>query len=229
MPWNRIGEDEDAPSLWRDLLSGRLSTFGRIALSVASFGAALTASLIVIGILSEGGRVAEEIVALVLVVGGLAWLLALAYLWFGHAVLGPVLRALFGFATIWFVAILLAVIANSQLRHEEIWVFACIVGGLTASALLAASIVYQRMRGRSIVARTGQVNVQCADCGYSLVGKTDCTCPECGRKYTVDELIALQDYDALRGAKVATLRENAAGALAPGAQDPTPGGAAGSV
>ena len=199
MPWNVSKHDDDSPSLWADLWNGRLATFGRVALSVAGFGAALVAALVIIGIMSQaGGRVHEEMVALVLVVCGLAWLLWLAYLWFGHAVLGPVLRGLFAFGAIWFVAILLAVIAESQMRDEEVWIAACMIGGLTATALLIASTVYRRLRGRSIVSRLGHVNVTCPQCGYSLVGKTDCTCPECGMQYTLDQIIALQDYEALR-------------------------------
>ena len=41
----------------------------------------------------------------------------------------------------------------------------------------------------------GRVNVHCTRCGYSMVGLRETTCPECGRVYTVDELIREQGYD----------------------------------
>lgn len=199
MPWSPFHGDDDAPSLWTDLLNGRLSAFGRIAMSVCTFGGALVAALLVVGLISQaGGRVREETVALVLMVAGLAWLLTLAWLWMGHAVLGPLLRCAFALGAIWFVAILLAVIAASQLRNDEVWIAACVIGGLTATVLLFASMMYGRLRGRPVIGRSGRVNVACPQCGYSLVGKTDCTCPECGTEYTLDQLIAAQDYEALR-------------------------------
>lgn len=199
VPWTPQRSDDDTPSLWADLVSGRLTIFGRMALSVGGLGAAIVAALVALGLISEAGaRVGEGTAALVLVVAGLAWLLLLSWLWLGHAVLGPLLRGAFALGAIWFVAILLAVIAESRMRHEEVWIAACMFGGLTATTLLIASLLYRRMRGRSIVGRSGCVNVSCPQCGYSLVGKTDCTCPECGMQYTLDQLIALQDYDALR-------------------------------
>ena len=46
----------------------------------------------------------------------------------------------------------------------------------------------------SLTGPGGRVNVHCTRCGYSMVGLRDATCPECGREYTIDELISEQGY-----------------------------------
>ncbi len=198
MPWNLFAASTDGRSMWLDLRRGRLSFFGRLVLSVAGFGAALSLCLVAIAISAPNHRVQEEVAMSILAFGALLWVLLLAWLWVGHAVMGPLLRGLFVVAAIWFVVILLAVFIASRLPNDELWIGALIVAGITGTILYVASVIYTGLRGREIHSHAGMVNVQCAECGYSLVGKTDCTCPECGRQYTVDELIALQDYDALR-------------------------------
>jgi uncharacterized membrane protein len=40
----------------------------------------------------------------------------------------------------------------------------------------------------------GRIQVRCLGCGYSMIGLREARCPECGRQYTLDELIAGQVY-----------------------------------
>lgn len=199
MPWNLFADRRpETPSLWTDLRHGKLTTFGRIILSVTGFGAALVLCLVSIAVVSPNRRVPEELVATVLGLGGLLWVLLLTYLWFGHSILGPLLRGVFVIGAIWFLTIILAVFIGARLPNNELWIGAFVISGITATVLFIASMIYSGVRGQAIRTQAGQVNVQCPECGYSFVGKMDCTCPECGRQYTVDELIAAQNYDALR-------------------------------
>ena len=71
---------------------------------------------------------------------------------------------------------------------------AVIVAGGAATIAIAATTVYHAVGGRRVVDRAGAVRVRCPDCGYSMVGLESTTCPECGVRYTVDELIRAQGY-----------------------------------
>ena len=42
------------------------------------------------------------------------------------------------------------------------------------------------------IAVSGHNNVACLACGYNLTGLSEARCPECGVKYTLDELLASQ-------------------------------------
>ena len=52
-------------------------------------------------------------------------------------------------------------------------------------------------RGRPLLTAHQEVNVNCPDCGYSLIGLRDLRCPECGTTFTIDELIRAQGYEAV--------------------------------
>ena len=41
------------------------------------------------------------------------------------------------------------------------------------------------------------IDVRCPECGYSMVGLSQCNCPECGANLTIDELIRRQNYRAI--------------------------------
>ena len=74
--------------------------------------------------------------------------------------------------------------------------FGVFLGGASAVVLwlVAATLLWQetpderasRVRGRTLRA------VTCPACGYNLTGLETTACPECGTKYTVDELFASQ-------------------------------------
>jgi hypothetical protein len=40
----------------------------------------------------------------------------------------------------------------------------------------------------------GLPDVRCPSCGYRMVGLTESRCPECGTTYTLDELLARQEF-----------------------------------
>jgi DNA-directed RNA polymerase subunit RPC12/RpoP len=46
-------------------------------------------------------------------------------------------------------------------------------------------------RGRR-VRSAGNAGIACPTCGYNLTGLSESRCPECGNRFTLDELLAAQ-------------------------------------
>jgi hypothetical protein len=73
-------------------------------------------------------------------------------------------------------------------------------GSFTGSVLtilfwLAATVIMWRETAAERAAKIKgslKSTVTCPTCGYNLTGLTECRCPECGSKFTIDELMALQ-------------------------------------
>ncbi len=49
-------------------------------------------------------------------------------------------------------------------------------------------------RRKPIYTAEGHPNVNCPGCGYSMVGLHQSRCPECGNRYTLDELLLKQNF-----------------------------------
>jgi DNA-directed RNA polymerase subunit RPC12/RpoP len=74
--------------------------------------------------------------------------------------------------------------------------FGAFIGGIIAIMLwLIATIFLWREtaveRARRATASTKSA-ITCPTCGYNLTGLTESRCPECGSRFTLDELLALQ-------------------------------------
>jgi DNA-directed RNA polymerase subunit RPC12/RpoP len=74
--------------------------------------------------------------------------------------------------------------------------FGAFVGGVLAIVLwlIATVFVWRETaleRAQRVRASTGST-VACPTCGYNLTGLTEARCPECGSKFTLDELLAAQ-------------------------------------
>ncbi len=82
---------------------------------------------------------------------------------------------------------------RTEVLESALWLVAA---GVAIVAWLPA--VFDLERGRPVVGPDGRVNVHCPDCGYSMAGLHAASCPECGRRSTLDELIRAQDYEGLR-------------------------------
>ena len=41
--------------------------------------------------------------------------------------------------------------------------------------------------------RLRRIDVTCPACGYSLVGLSECRCPECGEQFTIEQLLIEND------------------------------------
>ena len=74
--------------------------------------------------------------------------------------------------------------------------FGAFVGGVLAIVLwLIATVVIWRETPAERAQRvraSGRSAVTCPTCGYNLTGLSESRCPECGSKFTLDELLALQ-------------------------------------
>ncbi|MGA2582770.1 MAG: zinc ribbon domain-containing protein [Tepidisphaeraceae bacterium] len=78
------------------------------------------------------------------------------------------------------------------------WGFGTFVGGVLAILLwLIATVFIWRESANERTRRISQSNrsaITCPTCGYNLTGLTESRCPECGSKFTLDELLALQPH-----------------------------------
>jgi hypothetical protein len=87
-----------------------------------------------------------------------------------------------------------ALLADRATREEEEFLIAAIVlAGCAAFLFLWLPLTY-RGWAQPVEAESGEVNVICPKCGYSLVGLAELRCPECGERFTIDALIRAQDY-----------------------------------
>lgn len=74
------------------------------------------------------------------------------------------------------------------------------------------STLHRLFKRRPVLDRDNHVDVRCPTCDYSLVGLRDLRCPECGTRFTIDELIRAQHYSssASRAATVTPSSESPA-------------------
>jgi hypothetical protein len=143
-----------------------------------------------------------------LIVAGIVWLLLQIWLWRPAVNLNrhslSAERRMMWIRPLAATAILGAVVTVvSFVIYRQPWdrteyavtAFSCIAGG--AVVLQWLPVVFGLEHGRPVLGREGAVNVFCVQCGYSMAGLRAATCPECGRSYTIDELIREQKYEAL--------------------------------
>ena len=110
--------------------------------------------------------------------------------WTPRRVMGTVL-SVFGAAVIGLGAGAIAAIVSGEGSS-----FGAFVGGVVAiiAWLIATVFVWRETaleRAQRVRATTGS-SVACPTCGYNLTGLTEARCPECGSKFTLDELLAAQ-------------------------------------
>lgn len=92
-------------------------------------------------------------------------------------------------------ACIAALVADRLLRplEEEYLIAALILIGAAAVLCVWLPLAY-RGAAEPVQAKTGEINVRCPKCGYSLVGLAELRCPECGERFTVDGIIRAQGY-----------------------------------
>lgn len=94
------------------------------------------------------------------------------------------------------VGVVVAAIAASVVPTGGDWSFGAFIGGVVAILLwLIATVLLWRETASERAQRvsgSSRSTVACPTCGYNLTGLTEARCPECGSKFTLDELIALQ-------------------------------------
>ncbi|MGI9014772.1 MAG: hypothetical protein ACR2GY_11075 [Phycisphaerales bacterium] len=200
MPFDLHGQSSEKRSLARDFLAGQAGFWPRAAISVCSGGVILALVLVAMGIIENMGstrRLDDESAAAALGAGGLVWIGLLVYIWWSYGRFGPLLRMGLYILGVWVIAIPLCFFVDRATMREELMICGIVVAGIAITLGLVFSTTYRISRGQPVISTEGNVNVNCPDCGYSMVGKHDCTCPECGCACTIDELIRRQNYEVV--------------------------------
>jgi hypothetical protein len=94
------------------------------------------------------------------------------------------------------VASLAAIAAGALLSNSVRDGFTTFIGGILAIVLwLIATVLIWREtpaeRALRLAASPASA-IACPNCGYNLTGLTESRCPECGSKFTLNELLASQ-------------------------------------
>jgi hypothetical protein len=79
---------------------------------------------------------------------------------------------------------------------DEYMVVAMCLFAAALTLILWLPAIHRLEVGKAVLGRRGDINVNCPQCGYSLIGLRDLKCPECGETFTIDELIRAQGYEA---------------------------------
>lgn len=190
--------DERGPSLWRDLREGRAGVIPRLGLSLCLGVAIFAAGVLLAAVLDEFADLDEAHIAVIVAVGGVLWCAGLLWLWAGMRRVGHIVRSVVIVIGVWVVVAALSALAAEATRNEEAFITAFVFLGIAATLTIGTFTVYGMMRGKPVQLPTGTVNVSCPGCGYSLVGLHEPVCPECGSRFTIDELIRLQNYEGAR-------------------------------
>jgi hypothetical protein len=201
-------EADAPPSLWQELADGSagpvVKVFVCVALAplLAGLGLLLAYLLTLSGL--DGGygypgyvRPDDELLGILMVAAGLAYLAAVAWICTRRR---PKHRSLWGAALLTVgiaaVTIVACVAAEQGVRGAA----EVVIGGLVciASAAVVLTWVQAARRYRRAVPvrgrRDGTLDVRCPSCGYRMVGLHESRCPECGTAYTLDELLGRQHF-----------------------------------
>lgn len=177
--------------------------FVSLAATFLMVAGALVASFLIATIdyrASIGGRyffVRDEHLLMGFAIATALWGAILWWIWRGQIGRNSVVGPLVGTALIAGLTIFAVIAVEALVRREEEYLIAAVVmlAGATAS-LLWMRYTLAILRGNPVLNHEHQVNVNCPECGYSLIGLKEMRCPECGLHFTVDELIRAQGYGA---------------------------------
>ena len=167
-----------------------------LAAGIPCFLALLTLMSTVAGRRRIVVRVDEELLLASCLVAAVAYLVALHWLWSR-----PLRRRGFWLAGaltvgIWLVTIVLCVGCEVIFSYdEELVIFAVICMGIAATLLAWVQAWRRYGQGRPMLDDTGQFDVRCPSCSYSMIGLYDTSCPDCGDELTLDQLLLRQGFD----------------------------------
>jgi hypothetical protein len=187
-------------SLWQSLRSSEPNTLLRLGVSVALAGLLAGLAMLLAVALTMGlGRssVLDEAAAAMLLGALVLWLIALWRIWSPAQRVRPITRPVIGTVIVTAFTIPGLFAADHFIGYDEEYAMAGI--GLCSAAivlLLWLAALHRLFKRRPVFDRDNQVDVRCPTCNYSLVGLRDLRCPECGARFTIDELIRAQHYSS---------------------------------
>jgi hypothetical protein len=187
----RIPGAEGQRMILRDLRSGHAGWLVRVGLSLVSAAAILSVAMVCLGLLeAASGRLRDEHLALTMGVAGATWCSVLALLWWTFQRFQLALKSVFAILATWAIVLPATLLIDSIMRRgEEYLIAAAVFLGIACSIALIILICYRRFRAGPTARAIVHMRMACPECGYSLVGLTDCRCPECGSQYTVETLV----------------------------------------
>jgi DNA-directed RNA polymerase subunit RPC12/RpoP len=210
-------DDAPQPSLFKDLAEGRAGIPVRILVAIA-LGVLLAGVGLVFcywlaaivpywnrtyyyrtitgAVAVQGAYPRDELIAMVMLLAGALWLGAVLWLFFKHSSRRGLLKPIIVSVVILAVTIFLGILADDALRgdREYVIVGVCLIAG-AAITLVWVQAVRRMTAGRPLRHHQDQhPDVRCPQCGYRMVGLYESRCPECGTAYTLDELIARQNF-----------------------------------
>ena len=210
-------DDTPQPSLYKDLAEGRAGIGVRIlvALALAVFlaGAGLVLSYWLAGMVPYWNRTyyyqmnpgfrgprgvypRDELIAMVMLAAGAVWVAAVIWLFFKHSRRRGLLKPTIYTVSIIAATTFLGILADDSLRGDSEYVIAGLA--LIAGAwlvLIWVQAIRRMSSGRPLLhSQDKRTDVRCPTCGYRMVGLYESRCPECGTGYTLDELIAKQNF-----------------------------------
>jgi hypothetical protein len=185
-------------SIWQALASSEAHVAVRLGLSITVgillAGLGLLGAWMV-GLAYEVRYLPDEVFALGLLGASVLWFVALWLIWRrvlrARMLLLPIIATL----AIGVLTIFGCYLAGELIHYEDELLMLALVlcgGALVIFVWLAA--LHRLLQGRAVIGADHQVNVRCPSCDYSLVGLTELRCPECGLRFTIDELIRAQGY-----------------------------------
>jgi hypothetical protein len=144
-------------------------------------------------------------VQMVMTAGFLTWIVVAIYwcaLW--ASAIGFTARRLrgtfFSAAGALVAGIVTALLTWSLIRGSEGGSLGAFIGSvLTIILWLIGTILAWQETAAERAARikaSGKSTITCPKCGYNMTGLTESRCPECGSKFTLDELMAAQVHEA---------------------------------
>ena len=184
--------------LWRNLRSGETQLVLRIGMSVAA--GAMLAGLAVLGAFALELMVkprldVEEWLFFTASTAAVVWMLWLRLIWGVVKAARTIIRPIIGTLVVGILTVGGLLLVDWLIRHdEEIAMGGIALCGGALVVYLWTAALHQILAGRPVIGRDNQVDVHCPGCGYSLIGLSELRCPECGQRFTIDELIRAQHY-----------------------------------
>lgn len=197
--------DERSPALWRELRDGSAGAGVRIAVSLAAglllAGVGCVLAYVLSTALYRTSYIREEIGIGCFIATSALFAFVLVGVWSRYGRSRQFWYAAVATVATWTVALSLCVGTAAWLRgDEEILVTGIVL--LAAGVTLVIWLQSWRWHAprRPLYTNDGTVDLRCPECGYRLVGLTEARCPECGQQYTLDNLIARQQFAGLPSA-----------------------------